>query len=190
MKACFVRFAIVFYTALFFAAMLPGVLRHRDDVLVLGDKVLSGLFAGAVTACGMVVLGVFSYRLLPVLRGLSDELGPLLVDDARRVDLVLVAVFSGVGEEVFFRGVLQPELGIVLASLLFGVLHLGPDRRYLIWTFWAVGVGFLFGFLYERTGGLLAPIIAHVMHNAATLLIWKRYRTLKGLKGSTVEGRA
>lgn len=96
------------------------------------------------------------------------------VDDAKRVDLILVAVFSGVGEEVFFRGVLQPELGIGIASLLFGVLHLGPDRRYLIWTFWAVGAGFLFGFLYERTGGLLAPITAHVMHNAATLLMWKR----------------
>lgn len=77
MKDCFVRFAVVFYTALFVAAMLLGVLRRRDDVLVLGDTVLSGLFAGAVTACGTIVLGAFCHRSLPVLRRLSDELGPL-----------------------------------------------------------------------------------------------------------------
>jgi membrane protease YdiL (CAAX protease family) len=36
--------------------------------------------------------------------------------------------------------------------------------------------GFVFGFLYEVSGGLLAPIVAHSGHNAATLLLWKRSR--------------
>jgi membrane protease YdiL (CAAX protease family) len=38
---------------------------------------------------------------------------------------------------------------------------------------WAVGAGFLFGLLYLWTGGILAPVTAHVLHNAATLLLWK-----------------
>jgi uncharacterized protein len=71
---------------------------------------------------------------------------------------------------------LQPEIGLVASSLLFGVLHVGPDRRYLVWTLWAVAAGFLFGLLYLWTGGILAPVTAHVMHNAATLLLWKRSR--------------
>jgi membrane protease YdiL (CAAX protease family) len=98
------------------------------------------------------------------------------VDGARRSDLILVSVFSGVGEEAFFRGALQPLLGLVVTAILFGALHTGPDRRYLAWTLWAIGAGLLFGFLYEWTGGLLAPITAHVLHNAATLLLWKRSR--------------
>ena len=82
----------------------------------------------------------------------------------------------GVGEETFFRGAVQQEFGLVVASLLFGVVHVGPDRRYLVWTAWAVQAGFLFGVLYEVTGGLLAPILAHSGHNAATLLLWKLSR--------------
>jgi membrane protease YdiL (CAAX protease family) len=89
---------------------------------------------------------------------------------------VLVSVFSGVGEEALFRGALQPEIGLIAASLLFGAAHVGPDRRYLVWTLWAVGAGFLFGVLYDWTGGLLAPTVAHAAHNAATLLLWKRSR--------------
>ncbi len=176
----FVGLAAVFYAALLFAAVILGVLGGRD-VLALGDSAPFGLYVGVVTACGTVAFGMVLYRLLPVLRVISDELAPLLVDGARVRDLILVSVMSGVGEEAFFRGALQPVLGIVATSLLFGALHVGPDRRYLVWTVWAVGAGFLFGALYEWTGGLLAPATAHVLHNAATLLLWKRSRRKRSL---------
>ncbi|HEX2097815.1 MAG TPA: CPBP family intramembrane glutamic endopeptidase [Rubrobacteraceae bacterium] len=146
----------------------------------MGDSPLLGLSEGVVTACATVAFGAFFYWLSPVVRRMSDEVAPYLVDGAKKGDLVLVSVFSGVGEEAFFRGALQPVLGLVLTSLLFGALHIGPDRRYLIWTLFSIGAGFLFGFLYEWTGGLLAPMVAHVLHNAATLLLWKRSRTLAG----------
>lgn len=176
----FVRLAAVFYTALFLAAVAFGAVGGRD-VLVLGDSKLFALSVGVATACCTVALGVVFYRLSPTLRRISDELAPHLVDGAKKGDLVLVSVFSGVGEEALFRGALQPVLGLVATSILFGLLHIGPDRRYLVWTLWAIGAGFLFGFLYEWTGGLLAPISAHVLHNAATLLLWKRSRTSKGM---------
>ncbi|HEX2181954.1 MAG TPA: CPBP family intramembrane glutamic endopeptidase [Rubrobacteraceae bacterium] len=115
-----------------------------------------------------------------MLRAIAEELAPRLVDGADRGSLLLVSVFSGVGEEVFFRGAVQQEFGLVVASVLFGVVHVGPDRRYLVWTAWAVLAGFLFGVLYDFTGGLLAPILAHAAHNAATLLLWKRSR--KGVR--------
>ncbi|MBD0357552.1 MAG: CPBP family intramembrane metalloprotease [Rubrobacter sp.] len=76
-----------------------------------------------------------------------------------------------------------------MTSLLLGVLHVGPDRRYLVWTVWAVGAGFLFGALYEWTGGILAPMTAHVLHNAATLLLWKWSRRKRSgpLEGGPAE---
>jgi membrane protease YdiL (CAAX protease family) len=171
----FVGLAAVFYTTLFSAAVVLNALRGWD-AFPLADSVLFGLFVGVGTACGTVASGVLLHRLLPALRKVSDELAPRLVDGARRWDLLLVSAFSGVGEEAFFRGALQPALGLVATSILFGALHIGPDRRYLAWTLWAIGAGFLFGFLYEWTGGLLAPMSAHVLHNAATLLLWKRSR--------------
>ena len=181
-----VRLAVVFYAALLLAAAVLGALGGRD-VFVLGDSAVYGLYSGAATACSTVTLGVVLYRLLPVLRVISEELAPLLVDGARVRDLIVVSVMSGAGEEALFRGALQPVLGILVTSLLFGVLHVGPDRRYLVWTVWAVGAGFLFGALYEWTGGILAPMTAHVLHNAATLLLWKWSRRKRS---GPLEGRA
>jgi CAAX protease family protein len=189
MGARFVALAAVFYTALLFAAVILGLARGRN-ALALGDSALSDLSVGVITACGTVGLGILFYRLSPALRTLSDELAPHLVDDARWRDLILLSVFSGTGEESFFRGALQPELGLVATSLLFGLLHVGPDRRYLVWTVWAVGAGFLFGTLYQWTGGILAPITAHILHNAATFLLWKRSRSMQsGALGDTVPAR-
>jgi membrane protease YdiL (CAAX protease family) len=174
----FVRFAALFYGSLTIAAVLWSGLRGFDLQLA-GDSGALSVLLGALTAVATVSLGLLAYRLLPVLREIAEELAPRLVDGADRSSLVLVALFSGVGEETFFRGALQQEFGLVVASLAFGVVHVGPDRRYLVWTAWAVLAGFLFGTLYEITGGLLAPILAHSAHNAASLLLWRRSR--KGL---------
>jgi membrane protease YdiL (CAAX protease family) len=171
----FVRFAALFYGSLTVAAALWSGLRGLD-LRFFGHSAASSALLGALTALATISLGLLAYRLVPVLREIAEELAPRLVDGASYGGLALVATFSGVGEEAFFRGVIQQEFGLVIASLVFGVVHVGPDRRYLVWTAWAVLAGFLFGALYEVTGGLLAPILAHAGHNAATLLLWKRSR--------------
>jgi uncharacterized protein len=171
----FVRFAALFYGSLTVAAALWSGLRGLD-LRFFGNSGALGALLGVSTAVATVSLGLLAYRLLPVLQEIAEELAPRLVDGASYGGLGLVAVFSGVGEETFFRGVIQQEFGLVVASLVFGLAHVGPDRRYLVWTVWAVLAGFLFGALYEVTGGLLAPILAHSGHNAATLLLWKRSR--------------
>lgn len=171
----FVRQAAIFYGLIAVVAAAWNGLRGRGFVL-FGDSLEASLLFGVAAALATVSLGLLAYRLFPVFERLAEELAPTLVDGASRSGLVLVSVFSGVGEETLFRGVLQEEFGLVAASVIFGVVHVGPDRRYLIWTAWAVLAGFLFGFLYEWTGGLLAPILAHVLHNAVTLLVWKRHR--------------
>lgn len=178
----FVRFAALFYGSLTVVAALWCGLRGFD-VRILGENPAASLLLGALTAVCTVSLGLLAYRFLPSLREISGELAPRLVDGAASSSLVLVAIFSGVGEEAFFRGALQQEFGLVVASLLFGLAHIGPDRRYLVWTAWAVLAGFVFGFLYKVSGALLAPILAHSLHNAATLLLWKRSR-----KGSKMAG--
>jgi membrane protease YdiL (CAAX protease family) len=176
----FVRFAALFYGSLTVAAILWSGLRGLDPRF-FGHSAVSSALLGALTAVATVSLGLLAYRFLPVLREVAEELAPRLVDGADRSSLVLVALFSGIGEEALFRGAVQQEFGLPVASLVFGLAHVGPDRRYLVWTAWAIMAGFLFGALYEVTGGLLAPIVAHSTHNAATLLLWRRSR--KGLGG-------
>lgn len=158
------------------AAALWNGLRGREMAL-FGEAPAVGLGLGVGAAVLTFSLGVVAYRLIPALREVAEELAPDIVDGARLRDLMLVSVFSGVGEEALFRGAVQPEFGLVAAAVAFGVLHLGPDRRYLLWTAWAVLAGFLFGWLYSATGALLAPVLAHTLHNAATFTLWKRHRS-------------
>ena len=179
MRPRFVLFAAIFYGLLTVSAALWAALRGFDLELV-GDSLALSVALGVATAVVTVSLGLLAYRLVPALRQIAGELAPRLVDGTDRGSLILISVFSGVGEETFFRGAVQQEFGIVVASLLFGLVHVGPDRRFLLWTLWAVLAGFLFGGLYDLTGGLLAPILAHASHNAATLLLWKRSR--KGVR--------
>src|SRR5918994_2037338 len=171
----FVRFAALFYGTLAVVAALGCGLKGFHARL-LGESPGASVLLGVLTAACTVSLGLLAYRSLPTLREISEELAPRLVDGAASSSLVLVSIFSGVGEEAFFRGALQQEFGLVVASVLFGLAHIGPGRRYLVWTAWAVFAGFVFGLLYEISGGLLAPMLAHSGHNAATLLLWKRSR--------------
>ncbi|MDP8950579.1 MAG: hypothetical protein M3N00_10150, partial [Actinomycetota bacterium] len=87
----FVGLAAVFYAALLSAAVVLNGVRG-GDAFALGDSMTFSLASGTATACGTVALSIFFYRLLPVLRRLSDELAPLLVDGAKGRYLVLVSV--------------------------------------------------------------------------------------------------
>ncbi|MGH7821534.1 MAG: lysostaphin resistance A-like protein [Candidatus Binatia bacterium] len=81
-------------------------------------------------------------------------------------EIVILAALSGLSEEIFFRGVLQAEIGIVAASLLFGLLH--PLN--LSYVIWAASVGFGFGLIYRMTGSLVPSILCHAAYNFAALL--------------------
>lgn len=81
----------------------------------------------------------------------------------------LVAVSAGVVEELFFRGFLQPRLGIILSSLLFVVAHLSYGQPFLL-----VGVSMLsvgFALLARWRGNIWAAMAAHFTFDAVQLLI-------------------
>jgi membrane protease YdiL (CAAX protease family) len=131
------------------------------------------------TACGLalaatlpLVTAPWARRML-VLRGLrrawdslESGLGPTL--GAREV--VVLALGSAVSEELFFRGVLQREVGVVAASAIFGLLHpLG-----VAYVLWAAAVGAGLGGLFVVTGSLAAPAAAHGIYNLLALVYLRR----------------
>lgn len=98
-------------------------------------------------------------------------LRPLLVRDA-----IVLAVLSGVGEELLFRGVIQAEWGIIPASVLFALLHI-PERRLWIYGLWALFAGLFLGNLYSWSNNLLVPMLVHIINNGLGLILWKRMAT-------------
>lgn len=167
-----VRFALAFYGALLAAALLwRGA---ADGVLPLwtepgaGVAPLRDLAAGlALAAVALLLSRLWTARSAAgrrLARALAEAIGPL---DRGRI--LLLAGLSGLAEEAFFRGALQPQVGLLAASALFGLAHLAPRRELAPWALFAALAGLAFGALFEATGNLLAPAVAHVTVNAVNL---------------------
>jgi len=84
--------------------------------------------------------------------------------------ILLLAVFSAVGEELLFRGAIQNQFGLVIASVLFGLMHFPVMPVMIPWTITAMLMGFVLGGLYMYSGNILAPILLHFLINF--LNIW------------------
>lgn len=129
----------------------------------------------ALSIAGGVVVAAVTIRLSRVFvrrwswaRALHNDLRTA-IRDAGDVTLVVLGVASAVAEELFFRGLLVPALGLAFSSIAFGALHQLRGRAGWAWAGWAAVMGFLFGTLFLATGSLLGPIVAHAAINVANL---------------------
>ncbi|NLE87509.1 MAG: CPBP family intramembrane metalloprotease [Myxococcales bacterium] len=101
-------------------------------------------------------------------RRLSDELRPV----ARQMStagIVAVALLSAAGEELLFRSVVQPAAGLWIQALLFGLAHQLPGRARWVWVSWAAVMGLVLGAMFQLTGSLLGPVLAHAAINGLNL---------------------
>lgn len=90
-------------------------------------------------------------------------------------NILVFAVLAGICEEFFFQGSLQPLLmnwtknphvGILLTALIFSALHFqfyGFIPRFLL--------GVYLGYLFYWSRSLWLPILAHVLHNALSIMV-------------------
>jgi len=85
-------------------------------------------------------------------------------------EIILLSGAAGIGEEVLFRGVLQPALGLWLTSLVFGLLHALTPAYFIL----AAVMGAYLGWLQMASGNLLVPITVHWAYDVIALLILKR----------------
>lgn len=83
--------------------------------------------------------------------------------------ILTLSFFSAVGEEIFFRGAIQNQFGIVASSLFFGLVHFPIEKTMIPWTLSATIMGFVLGGLYLYAGHLLAPVTLHFIINGLNL---------------------
>ncbi|MCP4657084.1 MAG: CPBP family intramembrane metalloprotease [bacterium] len=82
---------------------------------------------------------------------------------------LLISLSAGVVEELFFRGFLQPRIGIALTTLLFVGAHLGYGQPLML--FGLTVLSLLYGGLVKWRGGIWAAIAAHTLFDAVQLLV-------------------
>jgi membrane protease YdiL (CAAX protease family) len=129
---------------------------------------LSSLGLGVCAGAGTIAATRTIVRRTAWARALHDALRPS-VHGAADSALVAVAVASAVGEELLFRGVLVPLIGVAVSSVVFGALHQIRGHARWWWMAWATAMGLVFGALFAATGSLVGPVVAHAAINAANL---------------------
>jgi membrane protease YdiL (CAAX protease family) len=163
---------MVLYLGLGAAALAWGGLRGQPNIWQLPGRGEPLVFAGIAT-CLVLGLGiVFASRLalyrFDWARALHREFRGLL-NPMSDMEILILAVASSVGEEMFFRGALLPAIGVVGSSAIFALLHIGPKARHLPWTFSSFVIGLLFGAIFVWTGDLTGPVLAHFLVNFLNL---------------------
>ena len=103
----------------------------------------------------------------PVQAFFEEEIFPL-IRQASFVEIILAAAAAGFAEELLFRGMLMPRMGLVASSVLFGFLH-GPEYKLWPMALWATMVGLGFGVLYDETSNLAIPMMVHGLYDAIAL---------------------
>ena len=94
--------------------------------------------------------------------------------DSHWLELAFISLAAGVGEEILFRGALQPWLASLMnpvfalcaVSLLFGLVH-ALSVTYLVA---ATLIGFYLGWLAMEYEDLVASIVAHALYDFLALL--------------------
>jgi membrane protease YdiL (CAAX protease family) len=129
---------------------------------------------------GGAVFALIAWRLadrFPALREIKILLAQTLDLDALRwYHAPILGLIAGFPEEILFRGAIQPFVGWIAASLVFGVLH-AINRTYFIY---ATVAGLLLGALVIWRGNLWSAVAAHFAVDAimfALLMVQPRQKT-------------
>lgn len=138
---------------------------------------LNPLIIGLLLGLGITAASGVLYRLWPTYRRSAEVYLDYILKPLALPDVIWLGLLPGISEELLFRGVMLPALGanlgaLALSSLCFGLLHMS-DLRQWPYMLWATCVGGLLGYSALATQNLLVPVVAHVLTNLLSSLVWK-----------------
>lgn len=93
--------------------------------------------------------------------------------------MAILSLVAGIGEEILFRGVLQPGIsnfsspliGLLVASFVFAVCH-ALTKAYFVTTFF---IGIYLSLVWQASDNLLAPIVTHAVYDFGALFYFLRW---------------
>lgn len=138
---------------------------------------LPELLIGLGIGLGITLMSSLIYQVWSAYRYSADVYLNLVLKPLVLPDLIWLGLLPGMSEELLFRGVMLPAIGLnvvglIVSSVVFGVLHLSGSQQWP-YVIWATIVGLLLGVSALLTGNLLVPIVAHITTNWLSSFLWK-----------------
>lgn len=118
------------------------------------------LSIGIPAGVAIVLVDLLLMKMLPPRFYDDGGLNERIFKNRSVIHIIWIAAFVAISEELLFRGVIQTKFGLILASLIFAIIH----YRYLFnWFLFSniVILSFLIGFIYEWTNNLAITIVTH-----------------------------
>jgi hypothetical protein len=158
---------------LIFKSVSLGNLGFKKGKSIFKVGILGGLFLFIL----VVVIGVIIELLIPM----NPNLQPFaqIVLEAKNtkeflVLLIIGTILAPLGEEIYFRGLVYPAFkkkwgikkGMLLTGAFFALLHFDLIRFVPL----AVG-GAGLAYLYEKTGSIITPMVAHGTWNGIMMIL-------------------
>jgi membrane protease YdiL (CAAX protease family) len=163
---------------------LPGL---PPEGLPLSDGMRAvgwGLLGTLPMLAGLAAVEGIPLRIFRELDAIVDRLIVPLFRRCSLLQMGLISLLAGVGEEMLFRGLLQdglaawigssrgPWIGLIVASLAFGLAHSLTAGYALVATL----IGVYLGGLLLWTDNILCPITAHACYDFCALIYLTRTR--------------
>ncbi len=133
----------------------------RDVVLALGFAVIAFVVSFGSSLLVEWLQPEVADRIEETLRNMTADLDIFWAAAA-------IGICAAVGEELLFRGAMQPRFGIVFTALVFAVLHVQYEPSLLIVGLFAAGIVFGLERKYVNT---TACIITHAVYNFVAVLV-------------------
>ena len=142
----------------------------------LDDALLRGIATAVFMIIFVAIIGSILYSM-----GINEEnLSNVseLAENLSLIGMLFIILFQSIGEEIFFRGFLLEKLesyagatvAILISSVLFGLAHLSYGKIYPAVMPMVMGV--LLGYAVIKTKNLYAAIIAHMLFNLTSFILY------------------
>ncbi|MGB3327976.1 MAG: CPBP family intramembrane glutamic endopeptidase [Thermomicrobiales bacterium] len=131
----------------------------------VGIAVLAVIPAFVISMIGSALTVAFQPGYADSLRETVDQMTTGVQNPA---GALILGFSTGVGEEILFRGAIQPRYGIVLASLTWTLLHAQYGLSFVLVGLF--GIGILLGFI-RKFMGTTAAMITHGLYNVIVVLL-------------------
>lgn len=130
-----------------------------SDFLLLFQWNSFWILIGAIAGIIVVGLDLLLMKIVPKAYYDDGGINAKIFSDMPVWKIALVALFIALAEEILFRGVLQTQFGLIVASFVFALIHF----RY--WRHWyllinVIVLSFFLGLIYLWSGQQLLPTIA------------------------------
>jgi membrane protease YdiL (CAAX protease family) len=120
------------------------------------------LVYGGITAVTVVIIDLWLMKILPAHFFDDGGINDRVFQKRSYFHILILCWIIAIAEEWMFRGVIQTHYGLVVASILFSLLHIRYLKKWVLFII-VTSLSFLLGLIYEVTENLYVTIFAHFL---------------------------